>query len=77
MHTNSSVSFKKILQRLTAQFTMEAELLTAALTKESGFFSEVTKELGFGKLLDSVLVYIDNTLALHVTGNLTFNMRIK
>ena len=59
------------MQGLTAQSTMEAELVAASLAmKEAVFCSNMMKELGFGTRFDSVLVplYIDNTSALHVAG---------
>ena len=70
--SNGPVSFKVGLQGLTAQSTMEAELVAAALTmKEAVFCSNMMKELGFGTRFDNVPVYIDNTLTLHVAGNQT------
>ena len=60
--SNGPVSFKVGLQGLTAQSTMEAELVAAALTmKEAVFCSNMMKELGFGTRFDNVPVYIDNT----------------
>ena len=65
-YSNGPVSFKVGLQGLTAQSTMEAELVAAALTmKEAGFCSNMTKELGFGTHFDNVPVYIDNTSSRH------------
>ena len=70
--SNGPVSFKVGLQGLTAQSTMEAELVTAALTmKDTVFCSNMMKELGFGTRFDNVPVYIDNTSTLHVAGNQT------
>ena len=46
---NAPVSFKVGLQRLTAPFTTETELLAAALAmKEAVFCCNMMKELGFG-----------------------------
>ena len=46
---NARVSFKVGLQGLTAQSTMEAELVAAALAmKEAVFCFNMMKELGFG-----------------------------
>ena len=70
--SNGPVSFKVGLQGLTAQSTMEAELVAAALTmKEAVFCYNMMKELGFGTRFDNVPVYIDNTSTLHVAGNQT------
>ena len=75
---NAPVSFKVGLQGLTAQSTMEAELVAAALAmKEAVFCSNMMKELGFGTRFDSVPLYIDNTSALHVAGNRTYSSRVK
>jgi len=76
--SNAPVSFNVGLQALTAQSTMEAELVAAALTmKEAVFCSNMMKELGFGTRFDSVPLYIDNTSALHVAGNRTYSSRVK
>ena len=70
MLANALISFKVELQGLTAQSTMEAELVAAALTmKEAVFCSNMMLELGFDKRFGSVPLYIDNTSALHVAGN--------
>ena len=69
MLANAPISFKVGLQGLTAQSTMEAELVAAALAmKEAVFCSNLTLELGFDKSFGSVPLYIDNTSALHVAG---------
>ena len=48
MLANAPISFKVGLQGLAAQFTMEAELVAAALTmKEAAFCSNMMLELGF------------------------------
>ena len=61
-----------------AQSTMEAELVAAALTmKEAVFYPNMMKELGFDTRFDSVPLYLDNTSALHVTGNSTYSRRVK
>ena len=41
------------------------------------FCSNMIKKLGFGTCFDSVPPYIDNTSALHVTGNRTYSLRVK
>ena len=72
------VSFKVSLQGLTAQSTMETELVAAALTmKETVFCSNMMKELRFGTRFDDVPVYIDKTSTLHVAGNQTYSPRMK
>ena len=54
--SDGPVSFKVGLQGRTAQSTMEAELVAAALTmKETVFCSNMMKELGFGMRFDNVL----------------------
>ena len=76
--SDGPVSFKVGLQGLTAQSTMEAELVAAALTmKETVFCSNMMKELGFGMRFDNVPVYIDSTSTLHVAGNQTYSPRVK
>ena len=76
--SNAPVSFKMGPQGLTAQSTMEAELVAAALAmKEAVFCSNMMKELGFGTGFDIVPLYIDNTSALHVAGNRTYSSRVK
>ena len=78
MLSNAPVSFKVGMQSLTAQSTMEAELVAAALTmKEAVFCSNMMMELGFGDVFRSVPVHIDNTSTLHVAGNSTYSGRTK
>ena len=77
---NALVSFKVGggLQGLTAQSTMEANLVAAALAmKEAVFCSNMIKELGFGTRFNSVPLYIDNTSARHVARNRTYSSRVK
>ena len=77
LFSNAPVSFKVGLQGLTAQSTMEAELVAAALAmKDAVFCSNRMKELGFGTCFDSVQLYTDNTSALHVTANQTYSSRV-
>ena len=74
---NAPVSFKVGLQGLTAQSTMEAELVAAALAmKEAVFCFNMIKELGFSTRFHSVPLYTDNTSALHVVGNRTYSSRV-
>ena len=78
MLTNAPISFKVGLQGLTAQSTMEAELLAAALKmKEAVFCSNMMLELGFDGSYGSVPLCIDNTSALYVAGNHTYSPRAK
>ena len=78
MLANAPISFQVKLQGLTAQSTMEAELVAAALTmNEAVFFSSMILELGFDESFGSVQLYIDNTSALHVAGNHTYSPRAK
>ena len=76
--SDGPVSFKVGLQGLTAQSTMEAELVATVLTmKGTVFCSNMMKELGFGTRLDNVPVYIEITSTLHVAGNQTYSPRVK
>ena len=76
MFANGPISFKVGLQSLTAQSTMEAELVAAATErKESLFCRNMMMELGFTEGFRSVPV--DNASALHVAGNRTFSPRAK
>ena len=78
MLANAPISFKVGLQGLTAQFTMEAEVVAAALAmKEAAFCSNMMLDLGFEESFSSVPLYIDNTSALHVAGNRTYSPRAK
>ena len=76
---NAPIIFKVELQGLTAQPTVEAELVVAALTMkdEAVFCSNMMSELGFGESFDSVPLFIDNTSALHIAGNRTCIPRAK
>ena len=71
---NAPISFKVGLQGLTAQSTMETELVAAALTiKEALFCSNMMLDESFGR----VPLYIDDALALHFAGNRTYSLRAK
>ena len=73
---NASVGFKGGLLGLTAQATMDADVVAAALAMKEGVFcSNMMKELGFGTRFDSVPLLFDNTSALHVAGNRTYSSR--
>ena len=75
---NAPISFKVRLQGLTAQSTIEAELVAAALAmKEAVFCSIMMLELGFEESFSSVPLYIDNTSALYAAGNRTYSPRAK
>ena len=69
MLSNGPISFKVGIQELTAHFTMEAELVAAALTMEAVFCSNLMLEVGFKEGFGNVPPYIDNTTALHLAGN--------
>ena len=78
MMSNGPVSFKVGLQGITAQSTMEAELVAAALAmKEAVYCANMMQELGFGEKFKYLPLHIDNTSALHVAGNHTFSSRAK
>ena len=78
MPANAPISFKVGLQGLTAQSTIEAELVAEALImKEPMFSSDIMLELGFDESFGSVPLYIDSTSALHVAGNRTYSPRAK
>ena len=65
---NAPVSFKVGLQGLTAQSSMEAELVAAERAMKKALICfNMMKELGFGTRFESVAPYTDNTSALHVT----------
>ena len=76
---NAPIIFKVGLQGLTAQSTMETELVGAALAmkEEAVFCSNMTLEMDFDKSFGSVPLFIDNTSALHIAGNRTYIPRAK
>ena len=73
------IIFKVELPGLTAQPTMEAELVVVALTtkEEVVFFPNMMLELDVDKSFGSVPLFIDNTSALHITANRTHIPRAK
>ena len=77
--TDAPTIFKVGLQGLTAQSTMEAELVAAALVMkdEAVFCSNMVSGLGFGESFGSVPLHIDNTSALHIADNRTYIPRAK
>ena len=63
---------------MTAQSTMEAELVAAALAmKEAVFCSNMMLELGFGSTFSTVPVYLDNKSAIRVASIRTYSGRAK
>ena len=79
MVANAPIIFKVELQGLTAQYTMEAELMAVALTmkQEAVLCSNMMSELGFGGSFGSVPLRIYNTSALHIADNRTYIPRAK
>ena len=79
MMANAPIIFKVVIQGLTAQSTMEAEVVAVALAikEEAVFFSNVMLELGFDKSSGSVPLFIDDTSAPHIAGNCTYIPRAK
>ena len=77
--TDAPTIFKVRLQGLTAQSTMEAELVAAplAMKDEAVFCSNTILGLGFGGSFGSVPLHIDNTSALYIAGNRTYIPRAK
>ena len=74
MVVNAPIIFKVELQGLTAQHTMEAELVAVApiMKDEAVFCSNIMSELGVGESFGSVPLYIDNTSVLYIAGNHTY-----
>ena len=52
-------------------------MAAALVMKKAVFCSNMMLELGFDKSFGSVPLYINNTSALHVAGNCTYNPRAK
>ena len=76
MPSNDPISFKVGIQGLTAQSTMEAELMAAALTmKVAVLCSNMMLELGFKEEFGSAPLFTDSLSALHVAGNRTYSPR--
>ena len=73
MMCNGPVNFKLGVHGLTAQSTMEAELVAAALTlKEAINCASMMRELVFEETLKCVPIDIDNMSVLHMAGNKTY-----
>ena len=71
------LSFGAKTQGLTAQSTVESELMALAYgSKEAVHLSTFMMELGF-KLFSSVPINCDSTGALHLEGNATYSSRMK
>ena len=79
MLANAPIIFKVGLQGLTAQSTIEAEFVAAALIMKEGavFLPNMMLELDFDESFGSVPLHIDNTSALHIAGNRTYIPRAK
>ena len=79
MVANVPIILKVGLQGLTAQSTMKAELVAAALAMkdEAVFCSNMMLELSFGESFGSVPLHIDDTSVLYITGNHTYIPRAK
>ena len=76
MLSNDPIRFKVGSQRLTAQSTMEAELVAAVLTMKVAILcSNMMLELGFKEEFGSVPLFNDNISALHVAANRTYSPR--
>ena len=75
--TDAPTIFKVGLQGLTAQSTMEAELVVAAMKDKAVFCSNTMSGLGSGESFGSVPLHIDNTSALHIADNRTYIPRAK
>ena len=72
------LSFKRALQNVTAQSTLEAELISMEHAgKEAVYLSSMFAELGFGKLFESLPLFGDNTGAVRIAGNSTYSSRTK
>ena len=79
MLAGGPLSFKTALQNVTAQSTLEAELISMEhASKGAVYLSNMTAELGFGKLFESAPLFGDNTGAVrHIAGNSTNSSRTK
>ena len=77
--TDAPTIFKVGLQGLTAQSTMEAELVAVALAMkdETVFCSNTMSGLVFGESVGSGPLHVDNTSALHIADNRTYIPRAK
>ena len=77
--TDAPTIFKVGLQGLTAQSTVEAELVAAALAMkdEAVFCSNAMSGLGFGESFGSVPLHIDNMSALHIADSRDYIPRAK
>ena len=72
------MSFGAVTQTLTAQSTVEAELIAAAYgSKEAVYLFNFMTELSFGELFSTVHINCDSTGALHIAGNKRYSSRTK
>lgn len=68
--------FQVGMQELTAQSTMEAELVVAELAmKEAVYFAGMMRQLGFEEVLECVPIHVGNNTALYVAGNKIYGVR--
>ncbi|CAM9264784.1 unnamed protein product [Laminaria digitata] len=77
MMCNGPVRFKVDMQGLTAQSTIEAELVAVTLGMKAVYCAGMMKSAAaLGSVL-CVPTHIGNTSAFHVTGNKTYSPRVK
>lgn len=73
MMCNGPVSLKVCMHGLTAQSTMEAELVVGALAmSEAVFCQNMMSEMGFKENFKCVPLHIDTTSGLYLAGNRTY-----
>ena len=78
MMAGRPLSFKIAFQSVMTQSTLEAELISIVLaSKEAVYLSNMVTELRFGKLLNSVALFVENAGALHIAGNSTYSSRTR
>ena len=71
-------SFKTALQDVTAQWTLEVELISMVhASNEAVYISNTIVELGFGNQFKSVPLFGNNAGALHIAGNITYSSHTK
>ena len=78
MMAGGPLSSQTALQSVTAQPPMETGLISMVLaSKGAVYLFNTMTELGFGKLFNSVPLFVDSTDALLITGNSTYSSRTK
>ena len=78
MLAKAPMSFRSVLQGLTAMSNIEAKLVASALAlKEAVFCSNMLTELGFVKEFAQMPVNCGNTATLNALGNRPFSSRTK